>query len=105
MYAHALKRLVLASLMITVALHATPTFAEVVHGLRYEVPKGWAAGDQNGARVLTPSNLEAGEVMMAILFGVATSTAGVEDQLVQFATSLNAGEKVSSSRGRDLGSR
>jgi hypothetical protein len=86
-----------ASLMITLALGITPAFAEEANGLLYSVPAGWSAADKDGARVVAPSNLAAGELMIAVMLGVLAPTGRPEDQIAQLAASANADVKVVSS--------
>jgi hypothetical protein len=93
---HAIKRLALASLMIMVALRGT-ALADVTNGIRYSVPTGWSAADQKGVRMLAPSDLKAGELMLAIMLGVQAPAGRPEDQIAQMAATINADAKVTSS--------
>jgi hypothetical protein len=97
MYGQALKRIAFACLLIIVALRATPAAADVTNGLRYSVPKGWSTSEMNGVRIVHPSTLDNGEMMLALLIGVQPAAGSPDEQIATIAATINTDVTVSSS--------
>jgi hypothetical protein len=91
------KRLALAVLTVTIALRLTPAFADVANGLHYSVPNGWSSADKAGLRIVAPSDLGSGEIMMAFMLGMQPATGSPEDLIASVAGFINTDVKVNSS--------
>lgn len=84
----------LAVLVMVVAVRITPAVADVAAGVSYTVPAGWAAADKDGLRILAPSNLKSGELMVAMVAGVQPATGSPDEQLAGLAATYNSDAKV-----------
>ncbi len=88
------KPLARAGVTMLIALCGSLAFADVASGVRYTLPSGWSAVDEDGVRILSPNDQKAGEMMKARILGVQAAAGAPEEQIAELAASINADAKV-----------
>lgn len=91
-------------MVVALALVIAPAraHADVASGVRFAVPAGWAAADRDGLRVVAPTNLATGELMVAMIAGVQAASGTPDAQLAALAATYNAGATVGASSASAL---
>jgi len=87
-------RWLLVGLVLVCSLRGATAFAEVMAGVSYKVPKGWTSTDKDGVRMISPSSLKSGELMVAMLVGAQAAAGRPDDQLAALAATYNADSTV-----------
>lgn len=87
-------RWLLVGLVLVCSLRGATAFAEVVAGVSYKVPTGWTSADKDGVRMIAPSSLKSGELMVAMLVGAQAAAGRPDDQIAALAATYNADATV-----------
>lgn len=82
------------AVVVAVVFQVEIARADEIGGARFAVPNGWSAIERDGTRVVAPTSLANGELMMGVVLGAQPITGTPAAKLGEIARTLNSDAKT-----------